>query len=140
MSAASETAVKLVQLGDEIDELSAKKKKLDAEYDILERLLIEQYDAEDVTSMTVSVAGRDRLVYSSKRFWARKKSEDVTNEQVYEALIADGLPELAQRTYNTNTLTSFLKKTLAEEGASLPPNLAQVLEAKEYPSISTRKK
>lgn len=140
MSTTADLAVQLVQLGDKITELNAQKKKLDAEYDIIERLLLEQYEQEKVTSVTVSVGDRDRVVYVSKRFWARKKNEDVTNEQVYDALIADGMEELAQRTFNTNSLSAYLKTALAEEGASLPPNLAQVIDAKEYPSISTRKK
>lgn len=139
MSTTADLAVQLVQLGDQITELNAKKKTLDSEYETLERLLLEQYEQEKVTSVTVSVGDRDRIVYASKRFWARKK-EDVTSEQVYDALIADGIDQLATRGFNTNSLSAYLKDKLSEEGASLPPNLAQVIDAKEYPSISTRKK
>ena len=64
----------------------------------------------------------------------------MTSEQVYDALIADGIDQLATRGFNTNSLSAYLKDKLSEEGASLPPNLAQVIDAKEYPSISTRKK
>lgn len=139
MSTTADLAVKLVQLGDQITELNAKKKILDSEYETVEKLLLEQYDQEKVTSVTVSVGDRDRIVYASKRFWARKK-DDVTSEQVYDALIADGIDQLATRGFNTNSLSAYLKDKLSEEGASLPPNLAQVIDAKEYPSISTRKK
>jgi hypothetical protein len=139
MSTTADLAVQLVQLGDQITELNAKKKILDAEYETIEKLLLEQYDQEKVTSVTVSVGDRDRIVYASKRFWARKK-DDVTSEQVYDALIADGIDQLATRGFNTNSLSAYLKDKLSEEGASLPPNLAQVIDAKEYPSISTRKK
>lgn len=139
MSTTTDLAVKLVQLGDQITELNAKKKILDSEYETVEKLLLEQYDQEKVTSVTVSVGDRDRIVYASKRFWARKK-DDVTSEQVYDALIADGIDQLATRGFNTNSLSAYLKDKLSEEGASLPPNLAQVIDAKEYPSISTRKK
>ena len=139
MSTTADLAVQLVQLGDQITELNAKKKILDAEYETIEKLLLEQYDQEKVTSVTVSVGDRDRIVYASKRFWARKK-DDVTSEQVYDALIADGIDQLATSGFNTNSLSAYLKDKLSEEGASLPPNLAQVIDAKEYPSISTRKK
>ena len=139
MSTTADLAVQLVQLGDQITELNAKKKILDAEYETIEKLLLEQYDQEKVTSVTVSVGDRDRIVYASKRFWARKK-DDVTSEQVYDALIADGIDQLATRGFKTNALSAYLKDKLSEEGASLPPNLAQVIDAKEYPSISTRKK
>lgn len=140
MSTTAEQAVQLVELGDEIDKLNEKLTQLNKEYDKRVALLVEAYDEQKTKSMTVKVNGRDRVVSATKRFWARKKDEGITSEQVYDALIADGIVELAQRTYNTNSLTAYLKNQLAEEGASLPPNLAKVIDAKEFPSISVRKK
>jgi hypothetical protein len=134
---ATKLAIELAECGDKIDALSEQLKKLNAEYDAREQQLIEHYDLNKIKSVKVMVGNRCRAVSAGKRFWARKK-DGVQSEHVYDALIADGIPELAQRTFNTNSLTAYLKTQLAQEGASLPPHLAKVIDAKEFPSISIR--
>lgn len=142
MSTTAELAVQLAQLKEKISELSAKKTKLEDEYKIRERQLVEQYEIEKTKSMTVK--GEDGkkswLVSLGKKFYARRKSEEITQEHVYDALIADGVTALAKRGYDANSLTAYLKTVLSEEGASLPPNLAKLLDVREFPSISIRKK
>lgn len=140
MSTTAELAVQLAELGDEIDKLSAAKKKLDAEYEIRERQLIEQCDLEKTKSITVKVGDGARLISVGKKFYARRKDDTITQEDVYNALIADGVDGLAKRGYDANSLTAYLKTALSEEGSSLPPNLATVLDVREYPTISIRKK
>lgn len=134
---ATKLAIELAECGDKYDALSKQLDALGAEYDTRVAQLIEHYDMNKIKGVKVVVNGRVRNVSASKKFWARRK-EGVEAEQVYDALIADGVTELAKRTYDTNSLTAYLKTQLAQEGASLPPNLAKVIDAKEFPSISIR--
>lgn len=134
-------AAELVECGDKIDALNESLKKLNAEWDIREKLLLEKYDLEKVASVDVIVNGSKRSVGRMKKFWARKKDDAAfTNEDVYNALILDGIPTLAKKTFDIKSLTAYFKEALQEEGSSIPPHLAKYIDAKEVPSISIRKK
>lgn len=140
MPTTAELAVQLAELGDEIDRLSDSVKEKNAEYEIRERQLIEQCELEKTKSITVKVGDGARLVSVGKKFFAKRKDDTITQEDVYNALIADGIEGLATRGYNANSLTAYLKIALQEEGSSLPPQLAKLLDVREHPQISIRKK
>ncbi len=134
---ATKLAIELGECSDKIDALSEQLAKLNKEYEAREAQLIEQYDMQQIKSIKVLVNGKPRAIGRSKKFFARRK-DGIQPEQVYDAVIKDGLSFLAQRSVNANSLTAYLKTHLNQEGASLPPHLAEVIDAKEYPSISIR--
>ncbi len=138
MKTTAEKAVDLALLGDKIDEQGKHLKELNAEYEVLEKLLIEEFEQEKISGITIVGNGERRAVSLGKKFFAKRR-EEFDQEAVYDALLEAGVDELAQRGYNANTLTAWLKRHLEEKDASLHPALAKVLDVKEHPRISIRK-
>jgi uncharacterized protein (DUF1015 family) len=135
MSSTADLVVQYATLDDEVSvaegSLKAKKKLL-AE---LNTRLTERFGIEKIQKMSVEVNGRNKTVYLRKQYWA-KKNDGVDGEAVYDALVDSGLSELAQRTYNANTLSAYLREQFKQNKEyELPEQLASVVAFREVEQV-----
>lgn len=92
-----------------------------------QEVLVDQY-----AQMGISEIGfDDRFGTLQSQVWARKKDPTVTTADVVAALQADGLTELiTEPAYNAQSLSAYVR-SLEDEDAQIPENLAAVIEAYE---------
>ena len=119
------------------EEAAAKRKhsELVTEREAVEHLVIEDLVDDGVSSVAVD----GQTVYINNPVRAKKASEDVTREQIVEALEACGHGDIAPRSFNWNTLTALCRE-LMEDGAPLPAALTAVLEVQTVQTLGKRNK
>lgn len=140
MPTTAELASDIVRLDLEIDSAEEALKKLKARRENLGGLLAGQFEDERVDSLTVDVDGKKFTAYTHKQYWAKRKN-GAEAEDVYDALITAGLDEYATRSYNTQSVSAYLRELRKnDENAPLPEALADVLDFAEVVKINVRKK
>jgi hypothetical protein len=125
----TEYAALAVEIRDEEEAIKEKKRKLSQ----LEEVVYRKMQDDDIQSVKTGAG----TVYRSSRWWA-KKDDGVSSEDVYLALIDSGLADLANRTYNTNSLSAYLRE-LKESGESIPAPLSQVIKLEEQVGVNVRR-
>jgi hypothetical protein len=113
------------QLETEIDSIKAEAAEL-------EERLLPQF--EQTGMERVSIDGR--TVYVERKLWAKAKDGD--KPAVCKALKRCHLGDYVEETFNTNSLSAYVRE-LDREGRSLPPSLAAVLDVSEVFKLRTRR-
>ena len=120
--------------------LEERRRKLEAEIDTikaevaeLEQRLLPQFEQGGL--QRVSIDGR--TVYIERKLWARAK--DGNKAAVCKALKRCHLGDYVEETFNTNSLSAYIRE-LDREGRPLPPSLAVVLDVSEVFKLRTRSK
>lgn len=136
MVATSDLAAQFAKLSDEIDALEEQVKNKNKELAALNRSLTERYGLENIQSMAVEVDGKRKTVYLRRQYWAKKKDETVSSEDIYNALYEAGLSELAQRTYSHQSLSAYMREKRAENpDFDIPEPLSKLVEFKETAQV-----
>ncbi len=137
MSSTADLVAQLVALGDEIAADGERLDKKKAEYANLNRLVTERFMLEKTRSINVDADGGVRNVHIKRQYWAKKKHEGVDGKAVHDALIASGLPELATESYNSNTLSAWMRERLSEDPTfKVPEPLSDLIEFREVTQVS----
>lgn len=127
--------VELVRLHDEIATMKDDLEKKQREYSELNRIITDQYEIDKIKQMVVEVDGRRKSVNIRGQYWAKKKHEGVRGEDVYDVLL-DVAPELAQKTYNTNSLSSWLREKFDQNpDYEIPDQLANLVDFKKVMQV-----
>ena len=119
--------------------LEERRKQLEAEVDSikaeaaeLEGLLLPQFEQSGMER--VSIDGR--TVYVERKLWAKAKDGD--KPSVCKALKRCRLGDYVEETFNTNSLSAYVRE-LDREGRQMPPSLVAVLEVSEVFKLRTRR-
>lgn len=119
--------------------LEERRRQLEAEIDTikaeaaeLEGVLLPQFEQGGFEK--VSIDGR--TVYVERKLWAKAKDGDKT--AVCQALKRARLGDYVEETFNTNSLSAYVRE-LDREGRPLPPSLREVLEVSEIFKLRTRR-
>ncbi len=123
---------RFVALEDRRAQLEAEVDAIKAESAELEQRLLP--DFEQAGMDRVSITGR--TVYIERKLWA--KARDGNKAAVCDALRRGQLGEYVEETYNTNSLSAYMRE-LDREGRPLPPVLDAVLEISEVFKLRTRR-
>ena len=113
------------QLETEIDTVKAEATQL-------EQLLLPEFERSGVEK--VSMDGR--TVYLERKLWA--KAKDGNKAAVCIALKRAHLGDFVEETFNTNSLSAYVRE-LDREEKRLPPSLCGVLEISEVFKLRTRR-
>ncbi len=99
--------------------------------------MVDQFETEKIKSIVVEHDGVRKNAHLRSQYWAKKRGEEVAQEQVYDALIDSGLEDLAVRGYNANTLSSFLREKFSENpDYEIPAPLASLVDFKKVTQIA----
>lgn len=119
--------------------LEERRRQLEAEVDTikaetadLESRLLPQF--EQAGYEKISIDGR--TVYIERKLWAKAKNGD--KSAVCKALKRCRLGDYVEETFNTNSLSAYVRE-LDREERPLSPSLAAVLEVSEVFKLRTRK-
>jgi hypothetical protein len=119
--------------------LEERRRELEAEIDIikaeaaeLEQRLLPQFELSGMER--VSIDGR--TVYIERKLWAKAKDGDKV--AVCKALKRCRLGDYVEETFNTNSLSAYVRE-LDREERQMPPTLAAVLDVSEVFKLRTRK-
>jgi hypothetical protein len=119
--------------------LEERRRQLEAEIDAikaeaaqLEESLLPQFEQTGLEK--VSIDGR--TVYIERKLWAKAKDGD--KAAVCKALKRAHLGDYVEETFNTNSLSAYVRE-LDREGRPLPPSLREVLEVSEVFKLRTRR-
>ena len=123
---------RFVKIEHERRELEGKLAVLKQEKDLLETELLEIFEGSGVQSTKVD----GLTVYIHRQLWALAK--DGEKGKVCDALEGAGLQDFIQRTYNTQTLSAYVRE-LQRNGETLPPDVAGTLNIEEKYSLRTRR-
>lgn len=120
--------VDLQKLKADLDaELESCKKRL-AE---IEPILLDQFSQNSTSKVTA----HGRTVYVHRQLWAKAKDGD--KQAVIEALRASSLTQYVSETFNTNSLSAYVRE-LEAQGVPLPEPLAATIETSEVFSLRSR--
>ena len=121
-------------------ELTAEKKKaqerlraIKDEMGGIEPALLQELIENQVDRLPVTTDDGDRItVFIHKQAWARPVDGD--KEAVVRTLKKCGMSDFVQETYNTNSLSAYVRERLAN-GQELQPTLSKVIRVDEVTSI-----
>ena len=119
--------------------LEERRRQLETEIDIvrseaaqLEQLLLPEFERNGLEK--VSFDGR--TVYLERKLWA--KAKDGNKAAVCKALKRAHLGDFVEETFNTNSLSAYVRE-LDREDRPLPPSLRDVVEISEVFKLRTRR-
>lgn len=120
-------------------ELDARKRRLNDELsDVKERLAKLESDLlttfEEIGMQNTRIDGT--TVYVHRQLWANAKDGD--RHRAVAALKRSGLTEMVTETFNTNTLSAYVRE-LDAVGEDLPPDLEDAISVSEKFSLRTRR-
>ena len=113
-------------------DLEAQVEAIKKETAELETLLLPQFEQEAIERISID----GRTVYVERKLWAKAKDGD--KPAVCKALKRCRLGDYVEETYNTNSLSAYIRE-LDREGKPLSQALATVLEISEVFKLRTRK-
>lgn len=137
-------------------ELDAKKKDLEnrlsavkRELAQIEEQLLDEMSEEGVPSLKINIENSDgtqstRTVYQRRELWAGY-AEDFTKQDLCEALKHAGLEDMVTETFNTNTLSAYIREydennqSTEEIVKQLPAEIQPYIKVSEKYKIRTRK-
>ena len=123
---------RFVALEERRKQLEAEVETIKAESSELETRLLPQFEQ----SGTERIAIDGRTVYVERKLWAKAKDGD--KPSVCKALKRCRLGDYVEETFNTNSLSAYVRE-LDREGKQLSPALAAVLEISEIFKLRTRR-
>ncbi|HLH16240.1 MAG TPA: hypothetical protein VKX45_03425 [Bryobacteraceae bacterium] len=119
--------------------LEERRRQLEAEVDTikseaaeLEQHLLPQFEQEGFEKISID----GRTVYIERKLWA--KAKDGNKAAVCKALRRAHLGDYVEETFNTNSLSAYVRE-LDREDRPLPPTLREVLEVSEVFKLRTRR-
>ena len=119
--------------------LEERRRQLEAEVDTikaeateLEQRLLPQFEQEGFEKISID----GRTVYVERKLWA--KARDGNKAAVCKALKRARLGDYVEETFNTNSLSAYVRE-LDREERRLPPSLREVLEVSEVFKLRTRR-
>jgi len=119
--------------------LEERRKQLEAEVDSikaeaaeLEGLLLPQFEQSGMERVAID----GRTVYVERKLWAKAKDGD--KPSVCKALKRCRLGDYVEETFNTNSLSAYVRE-LDREGRQMPPSLVAVLDVSEVFKLRTRR-
>jgi hypothetical protein len=112
--------------------LEAEIEAVKAEAAELEALLLPQFEQSGLERVAID----GRTVYVERKLWAKAKDGD--KAAVCKALKRCRLGDYVEETFNTNSLSAYVRE-LDREGRPLPPSLATVLDVSEVFRLRTRR-
>lgn len=121
---------RVIELDEEIGELSAKANQLKAERTRLEEMLVEQYAMNGLTSMNCD----GRTLYRNVEKYANAKAE--CRDQIVEWARREGLADMIA--VNPARFKSWCKERIQEDG-NLPAEIADKVTFYERVSLRNRK-
>jgi len=113
---------KLDALKQERRECDARSKRLKAQIEEIEEILVEQFGAAEVRDLTLN----NRRASLSSLLWLEKVDEETPTAAIIDALKADDLGHYVTVGYNYQSLTAYARE-LEEQNKPLPPHLSTVL-------------
>ncbi len=128
----TEELKRFIALDDRRRQLETEIDKVKAEVAELEQLLLPAFERDGVER--VSIDGK--TVYLERKLWAKAKDGD--KAAVCKALKRTHLGDYVEETFNTNSLSAYVRE-LDREGRPLPPSLGEVLEVSEVFKLKTRR-
>ena len=128
----TEELKRFVALEEQRHQLEAEIDTIKAEASELEGRLLPQFEQ----SGTERIAIDGRTVYVERKLWAKPKDGD--KPAVCKALKRCRLGDYVEETFNTNSLSAYVRE-LDREERPLPPTLAAVLDVSEVYKLRTRK-
>ena len=123
---------RFVALEEQRRQLEAEVDTIKAEAAELEGRLLPQFEQ----SGTERIAIDGRTVYVERKLWAKAKDGD--KPAVCKALKRCRLGDYVEETFNTNSLSAYVRE-LDREGKPLSPALAAVLDVSEVFKLRTRR-
>lgn len=127
-TAAEQTTLgKIIELTDRKRELDKELRAVKGELEPLHAQMLDEFATRGETSARHAASGK--LVYINRRVWARAADSD--KDRAYEALVAAGLNEYAQRGFNVTSLSAYFNERVKERAAEGNPvtDLAELLPA-----------
>jgi hypothetical protein len=112
-------------------ELETEIEALRAEAAQLEQALLPQFEHAGVDRISLD----RRTVYVERKLWAKAKDGD--KAAVCKALRRARMGDYIEETFNTNSLSAYVRE-LDREERPLPPTLAAVLDVSEVFKLRTR--
>jgi hypothetical protein len=128
----TEELKRFIALDDRRRQLEAEIDSVKAEVAELEQLLLPEFERNGVER--VSIDGK--TIYLERKLWAKAKDGD--KAAVCKALKRCRLGDYVEETFNTNSLSAYVRE-LDREGRDLPPSLREVLEVSEVFKLRTRR-
>ena len=131
---------RIFDLADQLKAAKNKKKELDAE---IKKLGARINELDLALSDAMAEAECDRFsrngntFYLSTRLYASPFAGQ--KEAMFQALKENGYGEIVTETVNANTLASFVKEQMAENGDEVPDWIAEVVNIFEKVSVGIRK-
>jgi len=102
------TLGRIIELTDHKRSLDRQLRALKAELEPLHQQMLDEFAQRGETSARHGATGQ--LVYINRRTWAR--AADGNKDRAYDALIAAGLHEYAERGFNTHALSAYFREEL----------------------------
>jgi hypothetical protein len=133
MSLDTDKVARYVALRAEAKSHEDAAEELKAEADLLEAELLEEFAEAGVPRMTIA----GRTVYVHRQLWA-KREDGVDMNQACKALVDAGHSEFVNETYNSNTVSAWLRD-LAKSDTPIPPELDGVLTTSEKFTLRSTK-
>jgi len=112
-------------------QLEAEVDQIKAEAAELEQRLLPQFEQSGMERVLID----GLTVYIERKLWA--KARDGDKPAVCSALKRCNLGDYVEETFNTNSLSAYVRE-LDREGRHLPPTLASVLDVSEVFKLRTR--
>jgi len=128
----TEELKRFVALEERRRQLEAEVDTIKAEATELEQRLLPQFEQEGFEKISID----GRTVYVERKLWA--KARDGNKAAVCKALKRARLGDYVEETFNTNSLSAYVRE-LDREERPLPPSLREVLEVSEVFKLRTRR-
>ena len=128
----TEELKRFVALEERRRQLEAEVETIRAEATELEQRLLPQFEQEGFEKISID----GRTVYVERKLWA--KARDGNKAAVCKALKRARLGDYVEETFNTNSLSAYVRE-LDREERPLPPSLREVLEVSEVFKLRTRR-
>ena len=128
----TEELKRFVALEERRRQLEAEVETIRAEATELEQRLLPQFEQEGFEKISID----GRTVYVERKLWA--KARDGNKAAVCKALKRARLGDYVEETFNTNSLSAYVRE-LDREERPLPPSLREVLDVSEVFKLRTRR-
>lgn len=132
--------LELTELADRLFEKKEQKKDLEAQS---KNLTAEIEELDKKLSDAMAEAEMDKFSHGGKTFYLNTRlfasAQQGRKDELFTALKENGFGEIVTETVNANTLASFCKEQMAENGDELPEWLSSVVSTFEKVSVGIRR-
>ena len=99
-------------------ELEQERRQVMDDMSVIEGPLLEEMQMEQLSSLPITVDGEKITIYIHNQVWAKAKDGD--KDAVTKVLKRCGLKDYVSETYNTNSLSAYVRERIAD-GRPLQP-------------------